>query len=324
MLALLCFVVICPWVHGESEQHSKTKFPQEHQEGKLGIKSPVVHAHLGGKADQECPRRVAMVDLSPYRDSERRQHGSVDGGMGLTLEMQPKKCPDPKDFCGCLMTVWYQGIKVKEIETDGWFTGYSRHEAGLVTYWVVEDYSGGAHCCTTQAFFCRPGPEKPIKFLGTIDLGHGEYRGFDEQFSCRGGKIYFEILDCRFAYFHTSFAQSFVFPRIYLLSPEEIKLSNDQFKQVFLDEVKKIERQIREEVAKRQAKPAAIIDKEHAELTDALAVLLVARTVNLLCAREGEKAWKTFESDVQRFYQTSRGLKFLKKEIKKCMEIEPY
>ena len=93
-----------------------------------------------------------------------------------------------------------------------------------------------------------------------------------------------------------------------------------------MDEVKKIERQIREEAAKRQAKPAAIIDEdtEDALFTDNLAVLLVARTVNLLCAREGEKAWKTFESDLQRFYQTSRGLKFLKREIKKWMEIEPY
>ena len=218
ILVLLCLVVLCPWVHGESEQPSKTKFPAEHQEGKLGIKSPVVPGHLGGKPDQECPRRVAMVDLSSYRDSERRQHGSVDGGMGLTLEMQPKKCPDPKDFCGCLMTVWYQGIKVKEIETDGEFTGYSRHEAGLVTYWVVEDYSGAAHCCTTQAFFCRPGPEKPIKFLGAIDLGHGDPVGAPK-FSCRDGKIYFEILDWRFAYFHTSFSSILCFPPLLSSQP---------------------------------------------------------------------------------------------------------
>ena len=36
MLAFLCVVVFCPWVHGESEQHSKTKFPQENPEGELG------------------------------------------------------------------------------------------------------------------------------------------------------------------------------------------------------------------------------------------------------------------------------------------------
>ena len=36
MLALLCLVVLCPWAYGESEQHSKTKFPQEHPEGELG------------------------------------------------------------------------------------------------------------------------------------------------------------------------------------------------------------------------------------------------------------------------------------------------
>jgi hypothetical protein len=289
------------------------------------IKPPVPPAQLGGKADPECPRLVAKVDLSTYKDSEGRQRGSVDAGMGLTLKMQPKKCPDPKDHCGCIMTVWYQGIKVKEIKTNGYFTGYSTHVADSVTYWVVEDYSGGAHCCTTQAFFCRPAPEKPVKFLGAIGLGHGDPLGAPK-LSCRGGKIYFEVSDWRFAYFHTSFAQSFAFPRFYQLSPEEIKLSNDQFKQAFLDEVKNIELQIKEEAAKRQTKPAAIIagNTEEADLTDGLANLLVARTVNLLCAREGEKAWKTFESDVKRFYQTSRGVRFLQREIKKRMAREPY
>lgn len=281
----------------------------------------------GGKADQECSHLMIKVDLSTYRDSKGRQQGSVDAGTGLILQMEPTKNPHPEywrgEWRGCLMTVLDRGVKVKEIKTDGYFSGYSRHKAGLATYWVVESYSGGAHCCYKQDFFCRPAPKKPIKFLGPVDLADGARWSYRNKFNCRAGKIYFEILDWRFAYFHTSFAQSVAFPRFYFVNPEEIKLANDHFKEAFLKEANKIEHQIKEEVAKRRAKPAAIINK-YGNLTDDLAGLLVARTVNLMCAREGGRAWKTFASDTHKFYQTSRGLKSLEKEIKKLMESKPY
>jgi hypothetical protein len=278
----------------------------------------------------ECPRLAAKVDLGAkeFRQPTGEQQGKVDAGQGLTLVMEPLKPPDPETGDQNRLTVWDRGVKVKEIRTSGWFMGFSRQETASVTYWLLEDFSGGAHCCFRQHLFCLPARQASVKFLGAINLGNAGEETYQEQFHCQDGKIILQSEDDRFAYFMTSFATSGVmfFPRFHQISPEGIKLVNEQFKQAYLEEIKKIEGYIKEELPKRSPPRPTIIYGTGSEslLSDNLAILLTARTINYLCAREEVRAWQTLDQDVGRYYQSKQGLKHLRQEIQKMMARQPY
>ncbi len=283
-----------------------------------------------GAQTPECPRLAAQVDLNTlaWRNHEGEQRGKVEAGQGVILVMEPLKPADPETGDQNRLTVWDRGIKVKEIRTSGWFMGFSRQEAASVTYWLLEDFSGGAHCCFRQHFFCRPAGQVPVKFLGAINLGNAGEETYKEQFQCQDGKVILKSHDDRFAYFMTSYAQSGVmfFPRFHQISPEGLKLVNGQFKKAYLEEIKKIEGYIREELPKRSSPPPAILSGtgEEGLLADDLAILLTARTLNYLCAREADQAWQTLEQDAARFYRSKQGLEYLRRQIIKVMASRPY
>src|SRR4030042_2760081 len=178
----------------------------------------------GGQA-VEWPRLAVSVNLEKFIVGERcggKQQGEVDTGKGLILKMEPLGGGEP----GARLTAWYQNASIIEFITKGWFSGFSRQEAGPVTYWLVEDYSGGAHCCTSHHFFCQPHPQAAVRFLGTINLGHADPTYYQEQLSCKDGMVYHKDFDGRFAYFLTGFAMSgaMFFPRFHRLTPEGISL----------------------------------------------------------------------------------------------------
>jgi len=265
------------------------------------------------------------IDLYQYKDSNVQQPIIITDKAGLTLTLEPEMCPGQEYWCSCSLTVTYQGAKIKEIKNTGWFMALSRYECAPVTYWILEEYTGGAHCCLNWYVFCRAGSGKPVKFLGVIPLEHGLPPN-GELVSCLDGKIWLRSFDWRFAYFHTSFAQSFPFLRHQVITPEGITLHNEEFRQEYLDQVSDLNRQIKEELSRRRVKPQSIIsgDGVPGDLTDDLAVLLVERTVNYLVAREAKKAWESLEADVKKYYRSLQGLNFLKTEINRVMESSPY
>jgi tetratricopeptide (TPR) repeat protein len=270
----------------------------------------------------ECPRLVAKGSFSmPVKGGLPI---FIDAGQGLTFKIEPTGEEEMR------LLVLDKGTQVTEIKTKGWglFTGFSRQEAGPVTYWILEDYTGGFHCCVNQYFFCRPDFQQTVRFLGTIHLGHVDYGNagrYEEQFPCHEGKIFLKSCDNRFAYFHTSYAQSWpmFFPQFHQLTPEGIRLINDRFKEVYLDEAKDLNEMIKDELAKRQSTPEAIVNV-YGSFTDDLGVLLVARTINYLCACERSAAWKSLEDGVRSYYHTTNGLDGLKIDIDKAMRWKPY
>jgi hypothetical protein len=270
------------------------------------------------------------VDLSAaaFRQSTGEQRGKVEAGQGLTLVLEPLQPPDPDTGDQTRLTVWDRGVKLKEIRTSGWFLGFSRQETAAATYWLLEDFSGGAHCCFRQHFFCRPAVQAPVKFLGALNLGNAGEETYQKQLQCRDGQAILQGYDDRFAYFMTSYALSGVmfFPRFHRVSAEGLKLVNGQFKPAYLEEINKIEGYIKEELPKRHRRPPAILSGTGADglLADDLAILLTARTINYLCAREENRAWQTLEQDVARYYRSKEGLKYLQQEIKNRMARQPY
>jgi len=102
--------------------------------------------------------------------------------------------------------------------------------------------------------------------------------------------------------------------------PTGLKLSNTPFKASYLAGVPKIDKEIQQALKARKSRPQAILKKEAGGLsdfkfTDDLGQLLVKRTILLLYAGEEARAWQELEADVKKYYQSSRWLPELKRDI---------
>lgn len=151
-------------------------------------------------------------------------------------------------------------------------------------------------------------------------------------FLVQDNQLYFQDGDNRFDYFHTDYASSlFVqFPdRHWLMTPTGLKLSNTPFKAFYLAGVPKIDREIQQALKARKSRPQAILKKEAGGLsdfkfTDDLGQLLVKRTILLLYAGEEARAWQELEADVKKYYQSSRWLPELQRDIQELLAAAPY
>lgn len=277
-------------------------------------------------AGSECLRQGAVVDFERYKNPDQGQQGTVEDKTGLVFAIQPQRCPDSREWCGARLTISYQGKKVKDLQTDGWFTGYARYDRGSEHYFVIEDFSGGAHCCVSQHFLFLSDSQPSVRFLGDLALEHGGPGGYEKNLLCRNGRNFLKIPDWRFAYFYTSFAQSFPFMKFYLLTPAGLHLDNQAFRDFYLKGLTEINQNIQKAISHRADRPTAILSGQgqNALLSDDLAVLLVERTVHLLCAREDARAWQDLQHDVQKYYRTTNGLALLQRQIKQTMANAPY
>src|SRR4030042_1587586 len=105
----------------------------------------------GGQAGG-CPRLAVSVNLEKFIVGERfggKQQGEVDTGKGLILKMEPLGGGEP----GARLTAWYQNASIIEFITKGWFSGFSRQEAGPVTYWLGGGFFWGGPFCARPSFF---------------------------------------------------------------------------------------------------------------------------------------------------------------------------
>lgn len=66
------------------------------------------------------------------------------------------------------LAVWDGQRRIQLPDHEEVYSSFARVTFGYVTYWVVEGFSGGAHCCTTYHIFVRPGSGQPLTMLGDV------------------------------------------------------------------------------------------------------------------------------------------------------------
>ena len=260
--------------------------------------------------------------------SEGKKALQLEGGAGVSFNLIKLG----EYHFGWKLTVSYRGVAVKVLE-GGLFTSVARIESGPLLYWVIGEYTGGAHCCGVYHFLVREDPARPVRYLGKTAGHNAGPLPLGEAIVYRGGQIYFIDWDNRFDYFHASHAECRLVNLArthYRLTPEGLKLANEPFRDIYLEEAARMDQDIKEEAAKRPTRPAAILVTGYSEkydelkFSDALGQMLVARTLFYLYAREEGKARETFEQDVRRYYQTSRWAKELYQEVREALEPGTY
>jgi hypothetical protein len=273
-----------------------------------------------------APPLAAVIDLEKVL--EGTQTATVDAGSGVSLVLT---AVDGRVRQNLLILA--DGKKLKELE-GGRFLACARVDAGLVTYWAISEFTGGAHCCGQFAFLARAAATgQPVRYLGKTMGYNGGPRNFPGSFKERQGQLYFESFDDRFDYFHASHAESMLVnvPRVYYrLSPTALTVDNLPFKEVYLKEAAAVGKQIRQEANRRSRRPEAILRPgyqpgfEGTAFSDSLGQLLVKRTILYLYAREDRLAWDTLKRQVPRFYRTTDWVPELQQEIEKILSEHPY
>lgn len=199
---------------------------------------------------------------------------------------------------------------------DSFYTTYRHLTLGPTDYWIINEFTGGMHCCDRYHVFSRPAPGKSVIYLGATTGGAGGLP--DQILSCRNGALYLEDQDVRFAYFHTPYAESkLLFPRHYQITPFTLSVDNKSFRDQYLQQVKETEADMEIILAKRQSNPASILmDKVgDAVFSDLLGQLLVKRTILYLYAGEVTIAWRILAEDIRKYYIKDDYLMKLQTEI---------
>jgi hypothetical protein len=87
MLAFFCLVVLCPWAYGESETHTKTKFPQKQEEGELGpVKENICkNPKLCESIEIDLLSSLQSSKVSPYLPKPQATAFTQDYQVALNL-----------------------------------------------------------------------------------------------------------------------------------------------------------------------------------------------------------------------------------------------
>jgi len=259
---------------------------------------------------------------------EGKKEAVIDAGQGLVVRLTAP----PQGPFGEKLLLEADGRRVAEME-GGTFEECVGVKEGDALYWIVSEYTGGAHCCAVYHFFGQAGSQKPIKLLGKTEGHNGGPVPIRETLVQRGGALFFTDLDNRFDYFHASHAGSMLVnlpERHYELSPAGIRVNNLPFKAEYLKHAEQTQGEIQQALKKGRAKPPAILKPgfgsgfENLIFSDELGQLLVKRTLYLLYAREDQTAWQTLNRDVARNYKSSRWLPQLRADIQKKLQGLPY
>ncbi len=266
------------------------------------------------------------IDLSARLAGQKE--AVMDAGEGLGLRLTAP----PEGPFGQKLLVSADGRQVADLD-GGKFEqslGVKQNAAG---YWIISEYTGGAHCCAEYHFFGRPGPQQPVRYMGKSAGHNGGPRPIQKALVERREGLFFNDLDNRFDYFHESHAGSMLVnlpARHYQLSPTGVRVNNLPFKAEYLKNAEETDREIRQHLKKRRGRPPAILKAgfgsgfDALNFSDELGQLLVRRTLYLLYAREDQRAWESFSRDVAGFYQTSRFAPELRNEIQRMLQDSPY
>ncbi len=268
----------------------------------------------------------SAIDLSSRMAGKKEAVMEAGEGLGWRLT-----APPDGPF-GQKLQVSADGRQVADLEGGKFEQSLGVKHNGAV-YWIISEYTGGAHCCAEYHFFGRPDPHQPVRYMGRTKGHNGGPRPLPKALAERREGLFFNDLDNRFDYFHESHAGSMLVnlpARHYQLSPTGVRVNNLPFKAEYLKDAEETDREIQQHLKKRRGRPPAILKAGFGSgfdtmiFSDELGQLLVRRTLNLLYARENQQAWESFSRDVARYYQSSRWAPELKDEIQRLLQESPY
>jgi hypothetical protein len=275
---------------------------------------------------------MAPVHLAAQGDLQKALAGKktlkVDAGGGVVFRITAQG-PGPWQQD---LAVLADGRPLRRLEGGG-FLAYARLEAPPASYWVLAEYTGGAHCCGRYHFLARPGPSQPVRYLGVTEGFNGGPLPLAGLFFSQGGRLYFKSLDNRFDYFHAGHADSLLVnfpPTFYGLTPSALTVDNRPFKEFYLAALGPVAQEIKAQLAKQRGKPPAILKAwigqgfAGSQFSDNLGQLLVKRSLLYLYAREDQAAWQSLKTAVAQDYQTSQWLAELRRDILAKLKEAPY
>jgi hypothetical protein len=279
------------------------------------------------QAETMAPFRVtAQGDLQKALAGKRTLE--VDAGGGVVLKITAGgEGPWQQN-----LAVLADGRPLCNLEGGG-FLAYARLEDRPASYWVVSEFTGGAHCCGRYHFLSRPAPGEPVRYLGVTAGHNGGPLPLPGRFLSEAGRLYFKSLDNRFDYFHASHADCLLVnfpPTFYRLTPTALKVDNQPFKEIYLAALGPVAKESRAQLARRRGKPPAILKPwfgqgfNELQFSDTLGQLLVKRTILYLYAREDREAWQSLNAAVAQDYQTSQWLAELRREMLAKLAEAPY
>lgn len=165
-------------------------------------------------------------------------------------------------------------------------TGIFSFDYNADTYIVVTSYSGGAHCCFTQYIF-HQGEDDKVSLVRKLATNNSTISA--DNFFVENNKLYFSVMDDRFAYFYTSYASSYSFVRFFQLDQTNIADANNEFFDVFMKEARRCEAEL------DSINPSDIYSMEDWFPT------LVCKSANYWYAGDQSMAWNNFSDYFDKF-----------------------
>ncbi len=153
------------------------------------------------------------------------------------------------------------------------------------TYVVVDDYSGGAHCCDTDYLF-RINPQNQVKLIKTLDMGNNSI--IKSSLLFQNNTLYFVLGDDRFAYFHAPFAESYFFSQYYKLEGDNLVLANSDFAAEFTKNAQVCQTNLTQDLANVKSDPTLNLDSWIPDL--------LCKVTSDTLAGNSTLAWQGFEN----------------------------
>ncbi len=162
-------------------------------------------------------------------------------------------------------------------------------------YIIINEYSGGAHCCSTAPIFVLD-KDKDLKLIETLDLENTSIS--EKSLIEKNEKLYLAASDDRFAYFHVPYAGSYFFMQYYLIENGVLTKNNFDFKEDYIIEAEKCRKEADNyfENIKR---------KENISGFESWSPYLVCASVNYILSGQEEKAWQEFDELFKKAISTS-------------------
>ena len=160
-------------------------------------------------------------------------------------------------------------------------------DADGTTEILVEDFSGGAHCCYTLRIFGTE--EGAVVVSNPLDLGHSEYALSDAE----GGVKNIICRDPAFAYVFTSFAASRMPLVVYRYRHGRLVRAREEASQVYLTDIRMLEDDFRQTVGEL---PGGRIDCSDTLSTGDVKSIIAALVADYDGMRKPDLGWEQLDA----------------------------
>lgn len=260
------------------------------------------------------PRLQILADLNLAEIMENRETATINLPDNLSLSIT-KNVDDRFQ----IVTILEDGQIIARLK-EGIFDNVVLCSHGNATFLIISKFSGGAHCCGHYQVLARSQDTGSWHVLGETEGHEGGPEPIRTLLQEHQGQLYLKDFFSQFAYFHSSYAGSLLTlepPIFHRLTATAMTMDNAPFRDFYLRQAAIIEQEISNAARQRLRRPPALLSQD--EFTDDLGQLLIKRTIYLIMAGAWDQARSVLESEVRRYYQTTRGVAELFREVSQTL-----